>query len=102
MKGREAGTENILHAGVTPCIRVRGVRKISITGEYIKLDALLKHASVVSSGGEAKVLIQSGEVLVSGEPCTQRGKKIRPGDVVRYGGNTLLVRQREASGAGGY
>ncbi|MBP5379162.1 MAG: S4 domain-containing protein YaaA [Ruminococcus sp.] len=56
--------------------------RIKITTEFIKLDSLLKFASLVSSGGEAKQLIQNGEVLVNGEVCTMRGKKIRPGDTV--------------------
>ena len=73
-------------------IKLKGVKRITISGEYIRLDALLKFASVVSTGGEAKALIQSGEVFVGGEPCTMRGKKIKPGDVVRRGGDILLVR----------
>jgi len=74
-------------------IKLRGVRQVLITGEFIRLDALLKFASVASSGGEAKALIQSGDVFVRGEPCLQRGRKIRHGDVVRYGGDSLLVKQ---------
>jgi ribosome-associated protein len=65
--------------------------KIKITTEFIKLDALLKFASMVGSGGEAKALIQNGEVLVNGEVCTMRGKKIRPGDKVSLGGNEVEV-----------
>ena len=65
--------------------------RIKITTEFIKLDALLKFASLVGSGGEAKQLIQDGEVLVNGEVCTMRGKKIRPGDVVETGGETIEV-----------
>jgi len=74
-------------------VRLENVRRIAITSEFIRLDALLKYASIASTGGEAKVLIQSGEVHVGGAPCTHRGKKIRPGDVVRYGGGTLIVKQ---------
>ncbi len=59
---------------------------VSITTEYIKLDALLKLANAVSSGGEAKVLIQEGQVSVNGEICTQRGRKLRPGDVAVLAG----------------
>ena len=55
---------------------------IEITTEYIKLQDLLKFASVASTGGEAKVMVQEGRVLVNGQVCTQRGKKIRPGDDV--------------------
>ena len=62
---------------------------ITITTEYIKLQDLLKLAAA-AAGGEAKLLVQEGEVLVNGEVCTMRGKKLRPGDVVdalgqRYG-----------------
>ena len=56
--------------------------RISITTEFIKLDALLKFSGLAETGGEAKILIQNGEVLVNGEVCTMRGKKIRSGDKV--------------------
>ena len=55
---------------------------ITITTEYIKLQDLLKLAAAAATGGEAKLLIQDGEVLINGEVCTMRGKKLRPGDVV--------------------
>ena len=64
---------------------------ISITTEYIKLEALLKLANLVGSGGEAKVLIQEGQVSVNGDVCTMRGKKLRPGDCVTFQGRELLV-----------
>ena len=64
---------------------------LPITTEYIKLQDLMKLADLVSTGGEAKLLIQDGEVLVNGEVCTMRGKKIRPGDVVVFNGQTLTV-----------
>ena len=59
---------------------------LPITTEYIKLQDLMKLADLVSTGGEAKLLVQEGEVLVNGEVCTMRGKKIRPGDVVTFRG----------------
>lgn len=62
---------------------------IPITTEYIKLQDLLKLAAVAATGGEAKLMIQDGEVLVNGEVCTQRGRKIRPGDVVESGAQRL-------------
>lgn len=65
--------------------------KIKIKTEFIKLDALLKFASLVNSGGEAKMLIQDGQILVNGEICTMRGKKIRSGDKVSYGGKEVVV-----------
>ena len=66
-------------------------RSVPITTEYIKLEALLKLANAVSSGGEAKIVIQEGEVTVNGETCTQRGKKLRPGDVAVLGGEVELT-----------
>lgn len=64
---------------------------VSISTEYIKLDALLKFAALVGSGGEAKDLILSGAVSVNGEPCLMRGKKVRPGDTVTLDTRTLVV-----------
>lgn len=57
---------------------------IRIKTEFIKLDALLKYAALVGSGGEAKAVIAEGLVEVNGEVCTMRGKKIHPGDRVRF------------------
>ena len=62
------------------------MEKISINTEYIKLDALLKFASVVGTGGEAKYVISEGMVEVNGEVCTMRGKKLRAGDKVSFQG----------------
>lgn len=55
---------------------------VQISTEFIKLDQLLKFAGISLSGADAKELILSGAVSVNGEPCTMRGKKIRPGDEV--------------------
>lgn len=67
------------------------MRNIAITGAFIKLDALLKFANLVSSGGEAKLRIAAGEVLVDGVPCTQRGRKIYPDSTVTLDGETVRV-----------
>ena len=67
------------------------MENIIITTEFIKLQDLLKFANLVSTGGEAKIIIPEGEVKVNGEVCTMRGKKIRPGDVVELGGQLLTV-----------
>ncbi len=56
-------------------------RSVNINTEYIKLDSLLKFAGVAAIGGEAKHLVMDGKVLVNGEICTMRGKKLRDGDV---------------------
>ena len=65
--------------------------EIKIHTEFIKLQDLLKFAGAVETGGEAKVRIQEGEVRVNGEPCTMRGKKLRPGDKAVIDGETELV-----------
>lgn len=62
------------------------MNKIKIDTEIIKLDAFLKWAAIVSSGSEAKFYIQDGMVKVNNEICTQRGKKLRVGDVVNFEG----------------
>jgi len=67
------------------------MKTITITTEFIKLQDLLKFANLVESGGEAKERIQAGEVTVSGEVCTMRGKKIRPGDDVCFEGQHYMV-----------
>ena len=67
------------------------MENIVITTEFIKLQDLLKFANLVGTGGEAKIIIQEGEVKVNGEICTMRGKKIRPGDIVELDGQQLTV-----------
>ena len=64
---------------------------IRIDTEFIRLDALLKLAGLVQTGGEAKLRIQAGEVTVDGEICTQRGRKMRPGSVAELEGRRLRV-----------
>ena len=66
-------------------------KTVSITTEFIKLDALLKFASVFDTGGEAKMAVQDGKCVVNGEVCTQRGKKVRSGDTVEVGGQVRLT-----------
>ena len=53
---------------------------VEITTEYIKLQDAMKLANAASTGGEAKLMIQEGQILVNGEICLMRGKKLRPGD----------------------
>lgn len=67
--------------------------EIEITTEFIKLDALLKFAALVGTGGEAKFVIAEGLVKVNGETCTMRGKKLRAGDTVEFNGETVTIIQ---------
>lgn len=57
----------------------------------IALEQFLKREAVVASGGEAKHLIQGGEVSVNGEVETRRKRKLHPGDRVSLGGQELTV-----------
>ena len=54
----------------------------TLEAEYIRLDDLLKLTGCVQTGGMAKVLIQGGGVMLDGEVCTMRGKKLRGGETV--------------------
>ena len=64
---------------------------VRIETDFIKLDALLKFAGAVMSGGEAKTAVAEGLVKVNGETCLMRGKKIWPGDVVEFDGEVIEV-----------
>jgi ribosome-associated protein len=58
----------------------------------ITLGQALKASGLVGTGGEAKLLIQSGEVRVNGETETRRGRRLRSGDVVEIEGERVEVR----------
>lgn len=69
---------------------------INISTEFIKLEAALKYANIVPSGGMAKTVIQEEEVKVNGEVCTMRGKKLYPGDQFSFAGETFVICSDEA------
>ena len=64
---------------------------VVIGTEFIKLDAALKFANALETGGIAKAVIQDGLVKVNGEVCTMRGKKLYPGDKVEFENITYLI-----------
>lgn len=66
---------------------------MKIYTEYIKLDSFLKAVNEVSSGGEAKILVTEGHVLVNGAAELRRGRKLRPGDVVAVGDRRYPVEE---------
>ena len=73
------------------------MEQIRIETEFIRLDAFCKLTGIVDTGGQAKTLIQNGEVSVNGETCTMRGKKLHPGDTVAYAGRKFCCqREQEA------
>ena len=69
------------------------MEKVKIKDEYIKLGQARKLGGLVSSGVEAKIVIQDGQVTVNGETEMQRGKKLRNGDIVSYNGETIQISQ---------
>ena len=64
--------------------------RVKIETEFIKLQDLQKFAGAVETGGEAKVVIQEGKVKVNGQVCTQRGKKLWPGDQAELDGEVKV------------
>ena len=64
---------------------------VHLRDEYIKLGQAMKAAGLVSSGVEAKIVIQDGLVKVNGSTETRRGKKLVSGDEVFYNGETIKI-----------
>ena len=64
---------------------------IQISDDYIKLGQALKLANLVSSGVEAKIVIQDGLVKVNGEVDTRGGRKLYPQDVFEFEGQQVTV-----------
>lgn len=60
--------------------------KLNPDEEYIRLDHILKIGGCVDTGGQAKFIIQNGQVKVNGEICTMRGKKMKNGDTAEFDG----------------
>jgi len=68
------------------------VREVFIKTETINLDQFLKWSGAVMTGGQAKLMIQQGQVKVNGEVETRRSRKLYPGDRVEFQGETFLVK----------
>lgn len=64
---------------------------VKIKDEYIKLGQLIKLAGLVDNGVEAKYAIQNSLVLVNGQIDTRRGRKIVPGDIVKFKDEEIKV-----------
>ena len=80
-------------------VKVPEATPVIIGTEYIKLQDALKFANAVPSGGMAKTEIQEGNVIVNGEVCTMRGKKLYPGDRFGFDGQEYLVTGHERNEA---
>jgi ribosome-associated protein len=75
-----------------PRIRPAVEETVRVSGEITR-GQILKFSGVAGSGGEAKTLIDGGDVQVNGTVEQRRGRKLAPGDVVEVGGRRLLVAQ---------
>lgn len=69
------------------------MKSVKIKDDYIKLGQAMKLGGMVSSGVEAKIAIQGGEVILNGRMELQRGKKLHDGDIVSYHGETIQISQ---------
>ena len=67
------------------------MEKIDIYGDVIRLGQLLKMANLVENGGEAKIRIQGGDVLVNYEVDMRRGRQMQEGDIVEIDGHQIQV-----------
>ena len=70
------------------------MEEIFIRDDFIKLGQAIKLAGLVESGVEAKEVIQDGLVRVNGTVDTRRGRKLVPGDEVRFGKGSFVVQNR--------
>ena len=62
-----------------------------LTGEYIELFKLLKLLHVASSGGEAKTMIETGDIVLNDEVELRKRAKIRCGSIIQNGDITIKV-----------
>ena len=69
------------------------MKSVKIKDDYIKLGQAMKLGGMVSSGVEAKIAIQGGEVILNGRTELQRGKKLHDGDIVSYHAETIQISQ---------
>lgn len=66
---------------------------IEINTDFIKLDQLLKFAGIAETGGHAKEIVAEGAVVLNGEVCTMRGKKVKDGDKIEIDDICLIIKK---------
>ncbi len=67
------------------------MEEFRLKDDHIKLGQALKALNLVSSGSEAKMVIQDGQVCVNGQVDTARGRKLFPGDEITFDGKTVRI-----------
>ncbi len=65
---------------------------VEVNPPFIKLEQFLKLCGAADTGGTAKNVIAGGEVIVDGQVCTMRGKKLKGGEKVCFNGQTYLCK----------
>ena len=70
------------------------MREVEITSDPVELYKILKFEGMVSSGGEAKLVIEQGQVLVNGQVETRKRKKITSGDVIEFSSEKISIKYR--------
>ncbi len=73
------------------CPMMGAMREVEIDSPMIRLGQFLKLADLIYTGGEAKIVISSGDVRVNGEVDVRRGRQLHPGDVVSVLGRSARV-----------
>lgn len=68
------------------------MKELFIKEDFIRLDSALKFSGIMGTGGQAKMVIQDGLVMVNDEVCTMRGKKLRNGDIVKFENFTFVIK----------
>jgi ribosome-associated protein len=68
------------------------MRVVEINREPVELYKILKFEGLVTSGGEAKLLIGDGQVMVNGEVETRRRRKMLNADVIEFRGERLQLK----------
>ncbi|MES2428879.1 MAG: RNA-binding S4 domain-containing protein [Bacteroidota bacterium] len=65
--------------------------EFKVTGDYIQMIQLLKATHLVSTGGEAQIVVDQGQVTYNGQVDYRKRLKVKPGDVVEFNGNKIKV-----------
>lgn len=73
------------------------MRIVTITKEPVELFKILKFESMANSGGQAKMIIADGLILVNGEVELRKRRKIVDGDQIEFGDNKISIQLRPAS-----
>jgi ribosome-associated protein len=82
----------IVRLQLTSTAKESSMRIVEITREPVELYKILKFEGMVTTGGEAKLLIGDGQVTVNGETETRRRKKIVDGDIIEFRGEKIQMR----------